>query len=62
MEDIKAIEEYLNSVDPFEIPLEKYREIIDDESYSSLASRIIARRLFKLHGNWIREELRKRKV
>jgi len=62
MEDLKSVEEYLNSVDPFEIPLEKYRETINDESYGSLASQMIARRLLELHGNWIKEELGKRRA
>ena len=56
MEDLKAIEEYLASVDPFKIPLDKYREIVNDESRGG-ALHIIARRIYELHGRWINEKL-----
>ena len=61
MEELKEIEEYLERVDPFEIPLDKYREIVNDESRSSMLH-IIARRVYELYGEWVNEELRKRRA
>jgi len=62
MEDLKTIEEYLNSVDPFDIPLDKYRELVYNEGYSRVANRIIAERLHKLHGDLIRKEFKRTKA
>lgn len=53
MEDLK---EYLESIDPFKIPLDKYRELLRGDN--SLVGRMIMRRLDELHGSWIRGRLR----
>jgi hypothetical protein len=61
-EDLKSIEEYLRGVDPFDIPLDKYRSIVNNDEYSSLASRIIIERLHELHGDWIKKKLEESKA
>ncbi|MGB9717879.1 MAG: hypothetical protein ACPL4E_05490, partial [Thermoproteota archaeon] len=62
MEEAKEIEEYLECIDPFEIPLDKYRKIINDDKYGSLAEQIITKRLEELHGSWIKKKLRETKA
>ncbi|MEM0172256.1 MAG: hypothetical protein QXV57_06825 [Thermoproteota archaeon] len=61
MEDLETVEKYLESIDPFDIPLEKYRSLINDKSRSKLLH-VIARRIYELHGEWIKEELKRRKA
>lgn len=60
-EDAKSIEEYLRNIDPFDIPLERYRSLINNDEYRSLANRIITERLYELYGDWIENEFKKRK-
>lgn len=59
MEDLKTVEEYLKSVDPFDIPLDKYRELVYNKEYSRVANRIIVERLHKLHGDLIKKGFKK---
>jgi hypothetical protein len=61
MEELKEIEEYLRGIDPFDIPLDKYRRIMNDERYSSLANQILVK-LDELYGDWIREKFRETKA
>lgn len=63
MEDLKTIEEYLKNTDPFDIPLDKYRELVNNNSeYSSLVNQIITEKLNKLHGDWIKDKLKETKA
>jgi hypothetical protein len=61
-EDLKSIEEYLRGIDPFNIPLGKYRFLVNNDECSSLASRIIIERLHELHGDWIKKKLEENKA
>jgi hypothetical protein len=60
MEDLKAIEEYLRNIDPFEISLNRYRSLVNNEESCGRVLHMIARRIYELHGNWINTELQKR--
>jgi hypothetical protein len=42
----------IEKLDPFEIPLERYRSLSNDEDW------LLTQRLFALHGPWIREQLK----
>ncbi len=60
MEDLKAIEEYLRNIDPFEISLNRYRSLVNNEESCGRVLHMIARRIYELHGDWINTELQKR--
>lgn len=57
-ENLKAIEKYLRSIDPFKIPLDKYRSLINNDEYSNLVNRVITKRLDELYGSWIKKKLK----
>jgi len=59
-EDLESIKE-LERIDPFDIPLDKYRSLTNNEKTRSLAYRIIMERLYELYAEWIENEFRKRR-
>jgi hypothetical protein len=48
----KRILSEIEKLDPFEIPLERYHSLSNDEDW------FLTQRLFALHGPWIREQLK----
>jgi hypothetical protein len=60
-ENLKSIEEYLERTDPFDIPLDKYRSLTNNEKTRSLVYRMVMERLYELYAEWIENEFRKRR-
>lgn len=60
--NLKSIEEYLRSVDPFDIPLNMYRFLVNNDEYCSIVHHIIAKRIYELYGDWVKKEFTERRA
>lgn len=57
--DLKTLTQWLEKIDPFDIPLEEFKALRKGK-YRSLADRIIMKQLYKNYGSWIETQFKER--
>lgn len=57
--DLKLLTQWLEKIDPFDIPLEEFKALRKGK-YRTLADRIIMKQLYKNYGSWIETQFKER--